>query len=154
MSCWALFRTYSSSKRSHFLFLSAVIACNWSWSVVSVPIKGISYFLLFCTKQSGLLIHMLIVILFLHLPCLNFFMFMFILYNIVIASEIKTHSFLYWNIKRRFTMLCWSLLYSKVTHYIHIDDLYFYILFHYGLPQDIEYSSLCCTIWPCCLSIL
>ena len=28
------------------------------------------------------------------------------------------------------------------------------ILFHYGLSQDIEYSSLCYTIGPCCLSIL
>ena len=28
------------------------------------------------------------------------------------------------------------------------------ILFHCGLSQDIEYSSLCYTIGPCCLSIL
>ena len=33
-----------------------------------------------------------------------------------------------------FTMLCSFLLYSKV--------IQFYILFHYGLSQDIEYSSL------------
>ena len=31
---------------------------------------------------------------------------------------------------------------------------YIYILLHYGLSQDIEYSSLCCTVGPCCLSIL
>ena len=31
---------------------------------------------------------------------------------------------------------------------------FFYILFHYGLSQDIEYSSLCYTVGPCCLSIL
>ena len=46
----------------------------------------------------------------------------------------------------RFTMLCW-LIYSKVTQlhtYIHS----FYILFHYGLSQEIEYSSLCYTL--CC----
>ena len=30
----------------------------------------------------------------------------------------------------------------------------FYILFHYGLSQDVEYSSLCCTVGPCWLSIL
>ena len=35
--------------------------------------------------------------------------------------------------------------------YIYIP---FYILFHYGLSQDIEYSSLCHTVGPCCLSIL
>ena len=33
------------------------------------------------------------------------------------------------------------------THLLHI-------LFHYGLSQDIEYSSLCCIVGPCCLSIL
>ena len=30
----------------------------------------------------------------------------------------------------------------------------FYILFHYGLSQEIGYSSLCYTVGPCCLSIL
>ena len=30
----------------------------------------------------------------------------------------------------------------------------FFILFHYGLLQDIKYSSLCYTVRPCCLSIL
>ena len=34
--------------------------------------------------------------------------------------------------------------------YIHFLN----ILFHYGLSQDIEYSSLCYTVGPCCLSIL
>ena len=29
-----------------------------------------------------------------------------------------------------------------------------YILFHYGLSQDIEYSSLCYVVGPSCLSIL
>ena len=32
--------------------------------------------------------------------------------------------------------------------------MFFHILFHYGLSQDIEYSSLCYTVGPCCLSIL
>ena len=36
---------------------------------------------------------------------------------------------------------------------IHICIL-FLILFHYGLSQDIESSSLCYTVGPCCLSIL
>jgi len=53
-----------------------------------------------------------------------------------------------------FTMLCQFLLYSKVMQlYIYIYIL-FHILFHYGLPQDIEESSLVCAIGPCCLSIL
>ena len=30
----------------------------------------------------------------------------------------------------------------------------FQVLFHYDLSQDIEYSSLCCRVGPCCLSIL
>ena len=29
-----------------------------------------------------------------------------------------------------------------------------HILFHYGLSQDIKYSSLCYTVGHCCLSIL
>ena len=32
--------------------------------------------------------------------------------------------------------------------------IFFHTLFHYGLSQDIEYSSLCCTLGPYCLSIL
>ena len=35
---------------------------------------------------------------------------------------------------------------------IHIYIL-FYILFHYGLSQDVEYSSLCSKVGPCCFSI-
>ena len=35
-----------------------------------------------------------------------------------------------------------------------MTQLYIYILFHYGLSQDTEYSSLCYTVGPCCLSIL
>ena len=30
----------------------------------------------------------------------------------------------------------------------------FHILFHYGLLKDIEYSSLCYTVGPCCLFTL
>ena len=36
---------------------------------------------------------------------------------------------------------------------IHIY-IVFYIIFHYGLSQDIEFSFLCYTVGPCCLSIL
>ena len=36
---------------------------------------------------------------------------------------------------------------------LHIYIL-FHILSHYGLSQDTEYSSLCYTVGPCCLSIL
>ena len=40
--------------------------------------------------------------------------------------------------------------------YIRNFSIYipFYILFHYGLSWDIEYSSLCYTVGSCCLSIL
>ena len=37
---------------------------------------------------------------------------------------------------------------------IHIYTFLFNIPFHYGLSQEIEYSSLCYTVGPCCLSIL
>ena len=57
-------------------------------------------------------------------------------------------------------MLCQSLLYSTVTQihiyiYIHTHThliFCFYILFHYSLSQDIEYSFLWYTLGPHCLS--
>ena len=42
---------------------------------------------------------------------------------------------------------------AKWFSYTYIYIL-FHIPFHYGLSQDIEYSSLCSTVGPCCLSIL
>ena len=45
-------------------------------------------------------------------------------------------------------------LYSKVTQsYIYIHSLS-YIIFHHNLSKETEYSSLCCTEGPHCLSIL
>ena len=43
---------------------------------------------------------------------------------------------------------CCILVYSKVI------QLHIIFLVHYGLSQDIKYSSLCFTIGPCCLSTL
>ena len=37
---------------------------------------------------------------------------------------------------------------DSVIQYIYVP---FYIRFHYGLSQDIKYSSLCYTVGPCCL---
>ena len=42
-------------------------------------------------------------------------------------------------------------LHSKV---IRIYMFLFHIRFHYRLLQDVEYSFLCYTVGPCCLSIL
>ena len=53
-----------------------------------------------------------------------------LIYNVVLASGVQQ---------------------SDSALYIYI---LFQILFHYSLLQDIEYSSLCCTVGPCCLSIL
>ena len=57
-----------------------------------------------------------------------------------------------------FTMLCYFLLYSKVTQlymctyiYTHLYII-FYILFYDGLSQSIEDSSLCYIVGPCCSS--
>ena len=52
----------------------------------------------------------------------------------------------------RFKM-CQSLLYSKVTP-LYTYRYFLNILFHYSLPQDTEYSSLCYTVGPYCLSTL
>ena len=45
---------------------------------------------------------------------------------------------------------------SDTTEWLTWTDWYFLFnnLFHYDLSQDIEYSSLCCTVGPCCWSIL
>ena len=42
---------------------------------------------------------------------------------------------------------------AKWFSYTYIHS-FFSGLFHYGLSQDIEHSSLCCTVEPCCSSIL
>ena len=53
-----------------------------------------------------------------------------------------------------FLQCCVNFFYTaKWLRYRYIYIL-FHILFHYGLSQDIEYSSLCYTVGPCCLSIL
>ena len=45
-------------------------------------------------------------------------------------------------------------LFVCVCIYIYTHTFFLYISFHDGLSQDIEYSSLCHTVGPCCLSIL
>ena len=43
--------------------------------------------------------------------------------------------------------MCWGL-------FFFIVFVFLLFLFHYGLSQAIEYSSQCCTVGTCCLSIL
>ena len=43
-------------------------------------------------------------------------------------------------------MLCHSLLYSWVTQFYAYRHSFLNTLFHYGLSQEIGYSSLCCTV--------
>ena len=54
----------------------------------------------------------------------------------------------------RFTMLMlyWFQIYLQVVH-THIATV-FQILFPFRLLQNIEESSLCCTVSPCCLFVL
>ena len=61
---------------------------------------------------------------------LIYFIEVYLIYNIVLVSDIQ-----------------------QSDSVIHIYIL-FQILFDYGLLQDIEYSSLCCTVGPYSLSIL
>ena len=42
---------------------------------------------------------------------------------------------------------------SVIYVYVYIYIL-FQIIFHFKLLQDIEFSSLCYRVYPCCLSIL
>ena len=63
---------------------------------------------------------------------LIYFTDVYLIYNIVLVSGVQQ---------------------SDLVIYIYVYIL-FHILFHYGLLQDTEYSSLCYTVGPCCLSIL
>ena len=49
-------------------------------------------------------------------------------------------------------MLCSKVIQLYI--HTHIYIYIFHIIFHYGLSQDIEYSSLCYAVGLCCLSIL
>ena len=74
---------------------------------------------------------------------------------------------LYWIVSFLFLFiliyfLSWSIVdlqccvnFCCITRWLSYTHIYilFHILFHYGLSQDIEYSSLCYTVGPCCLSI-
>ena len=50
-------------------------------------------------------------------------------------------------------MYIYSNIYILYSLYSNIYIL-FHILLHYRLLQDIEYSSLCYTVGPCCLPVL
>ena len=52
---------------------------------------------------------------------------------------------------RSWFTVCSFLLYSRV---IQLCIYIFFFFFHYGLSQDIEYSSVCYTVGPYCLSIV
>ena len=60
------------------------------------------------------------------------------------------------NVLILFFYFYWSVvdLECCVNFAVQKSDSDIYILFHYGLSQDIQYSSLCYTVGPCCLSIL
>ena len=68
------------------------------------------------------------------------------------SSDVKWEIFLYWSIvDLQCVNFCCT---AKWLSYTYMYILFFNILFHYGLSQDNEYSSLCSTVGPCCLSIL
>ena len=70
------------------------------------------------------------------------------------SSKLSTFYFLfYWSIVH--LQCCVNFYYtSKWFSYTYICIyIFFHVLFHYGLSQDIEYSSLCYTEGPYCLSI-
>ena len=62
----------------------------------------------------------------------------YLIYNVVLVSGVQQSN---------------SILHTYVCVCMHIYIL-FQILFHYRLLQDTEYSSVCYTVGPCCLSIL
>ena len=61
----------------------------------------------------------------------KFFIEVWLIYNIVLISAVQKSN----------SVIC---IYQCICHFF----------FHYGLSQNTEYSSMCCPIGPCCLSIL
>ena len=76
--------------------------------------------------------------------------FVYILY--LLYSSVPHLKKFYWSIVDYNIVLTSSLQQSDSVIHTHTPR-YVYILFHYGLSQDIEYSSLCYTVLPCGLSI-
>ena len=63
-------------------------------------------------------------------------------------------SFFYWSIvdlQCCVSFRCTKKWFSYIHMYIYIFIFLFQILLHYRLLQDVEYSSLCYTVGPCCL---
>ena len=54
----------------------------------------------------------------------------------------------YWSI---FDLQCCVNFYCTA-QWLHDTHTHIYIIFHYGFSWDIEYSSLCYPVGPCCLS--
>ena len=50
-------------------------------------------------------------------------------------------------------LICNVVLISAAQQNDSAIQIFFHILFHYGLFQDIEYSSPCYTVGPCCFKI-
>ena len=67
---------------------------------------------------------------------LLFFIEVYLIYSVVLSSAVQQSD---------------SVIYIYIYIYIYI---LLSVLFHYTLSQDIEYSSLCYTVGPCCLSNL
>ena len=72
-----------------------------------------------------------------------------------------SYIFTYFWAKSFFNLFCWNIVDSQcclnfgcTTKWFSYIYSYFNILFCYDLSQDTEYSSLCYTVGPCCLSIL
>ena len=63
-----------------------------------------------------------------------------------------------------FVLFCFSLIFFiqvqlmyniiLVSGIQHSDLVFLQIILHYRLLQDNAYNSLCCTVYPCCISIL
>ena len=104
--------------------------------------------------NTWLIVNTLLHVLFLYC-CFSFMM--------MIISIFSSRFYYCYHIQHFFNVIEVQLIYNvvlisatqkSVTHtHIYIYIL-FHIIFHYGLSQDIDYSSQCYTVGPCYLSIL
>ena len=73
-------------------------------------------------------------------------------YNVVLISTVQENdSVLYIYIHTHTHM--YRHTHIHICRYVMYIYILFHILFHYGFSRDIDYSSLCCTVGPCCLWI-
>ena len=74
--------------------------------------------------------------------CMYVYVYTYVYIYVYVYERIYTYVYVY---------VCVHIhMYTYMCMWVYIC-IYYFLFFHYGLLQDIEYSSLCYTVRPCCL---